>query len=95
MGSELRQKSLLRKGFDLLRKRADYRTYVRRRRPFACLWTFLALCPMVKNAFIRQVDKKSPPVGGDFFMYLMQAGQRLPFLHSFAVYAIHPGRGGP
>ena len=42
-------KTLLCKGFDLLRKPKDYRTYVRRRLWFACLWAFIDLCQSVKK----------------------------------------------
>ena len=52
------EKCLLRKGFALLRKPKDYRTYVRRRLWFACLWAFLALCQSAKKEFFDRLKKE-------------------------------------
>ena len=43
------------KNFDLLRKPTDYRTYVRRRRGFACLWRFFDLWQFVKKEFFDKL----------------------------------------
>jgi len=50
-------KCLLRKGFALLHKPKDYRTYVRRRLRFVCLWGFLYLCQSVKNDFFDRLKR--------------------------------------
>ena len=66
---------MLRKGFDLLRKSKDYRTFVRRRLRFARLWTFLALCQYVRfllnnrlslyfNRYIHLYDPFASAAGG-------------------------------
>ena len=44
-----KEKCLLRKGLALLHKPKDYRTYVRRRLRFVCLWGFLDLWQSVKK----------------------------------------------
>jgi len=42
-------------GFDLLRKPKDYRTFVRRRLRFACLWRFFDLWQSVKKEFFDRL----------------------------------------
>ena len=54
------RKSLLRKGFALLRKPKDYRTFVRRRLRFACLWRLFDLCQSVKNDFFDRLKSGIP-----------------------------------
>ena len=51
--------------FDLLRKPKDYRTYVRRRLWFACLWAFIDLCQPVFDRLNRGRILPSPVICSD------------------------------
>ena len=66
----MREENLLRKGFALLHKPKDYRTYVRRRLRFVCLWGFLYLCQSVKNDFFDRLESRSAKAGRLLLFFL-------------------------
>ena len=55
--------------FDLLRKPNDYRTFVRLRIRFACLWGSFDLCQSVKKEVFDRLNRLLRKCNSLFFIY--------------------------